>query len=168
MKPWYVGRYEYTIDRQRRLAVPHPWREEGAAPDRFLLIPDRRGCIMAIPAEIFAQWVEGLRSGAIGDPAVGEALAELGFRSADVSCDSQGRITITPDLMQHAGLKAGGKALLVGAVLSILIWLPRRWEERDRTVQDPMATLADHTRSNNIGTAMYEILAGSRRSQPPP
>jgi DNA-binding transcriptional regulator/RsmH inhibitor MraZ len=55
-------------------------------------------------------------------------MGTIGSLGEKVVCDRQGRFTLTPKLMAHAGIT--NKALLIGAITTIQIWEPAIWEER--------------------------------------
>ncbi len=125
---WFLGEFEYTVDSQRRIAVPSQWRR--AAPDEnsFFLLPGREKSVQIVPAETFRELLMKLRKVSFADSQAAVAMATIGSMAQDCRCDRQGRITLPPRLMEHAGID--DRALLIGAVTTIQVWNPEAWKER--------------------------------------
>ena len=121
----FMGSHDKTVDSQRRVALPRPWRvqEEG---DAFVLFPGRGGCLQLIPMAAFKPLFEKLLKVSFADPKAGPALANLAALAQQVVCDNQGRIAMTPALMAWA--KLDKSAVLVGAFTTIQIWNPEAWQ----------------------------------------
>ena len=79
-----------------------------------------------MPAEMFAETLAQFRRVSFASREAMTALASLGSRSAEISCDKQGRFAIPAKLLAHAGIE--DKTLLVGTGSLIQIWQPERWE----------------------------------------
>ncbi|MFW5803279.1 MAG: division/cell wall cluster transcriptional repressor MraZ [Verrucomicrobiota bacterium] len=121
----FLGRHECSVDAQRRLAVPSSWRGDGAC---FYLLPGRGHSIQMIPDWSFQSLVEKLRKVSFADGQAARALAQIGSIAQEVRCDKQGRITLSPDLVNYAGLK--GRALLLGSVTFAQIYAPETWQDQ--------------------------------------
>jgi MraZ protein len=124
----FLGEHEYTVDSQRRVALPKAWRRDDAARNRFFLLPGREKSLQLVPGEMFQELLLKLRKVSFADAKAAIALATIGSMAQEVTCDRQGRITMTPKLMDHAGITE--KALLLGAVTTVQIWEPDAWEAR--------------------------------------
>ncbi len=122
----FLGMYDKTIDTQRRIALPRPWRQSEQGGDQFVLLPGRTGCLQLIPGAMFATLFEKLRQVSFADREAGIALASLAAVAQMVVCDSQGRIQLTGKLMEMANLDKN--SVLVGAFTSIQIWAPEAWK----------------------------------------
>ncbi len=122
VKKVFLGEYRHTVDRQRRLAMPSDWRSGGDTPTVFYLVPGPNEVIMALPEKIFEKLVYGNAAEvSFADAENIEALADLGSVAQRCKCDTQGRISLTPDLMACANLEISGMALLKGSVTMIRI-----------------------------------------------
>lgn len=124
----YLGEYPYTVDAQRRVAIPSGWRAESRGGDHFVLLPGRDRALLLVPAATFDALIAKLRTVSFADAQAGVALASIGALAADCRTDGQGRITLTPELMAHAGI--GDRAVLVGAFTTIQVWEPESWRRR--------------------------------------
>ncbi len=124
----FLGEHEYAVDKQRRVAIPSQWRGDSLEENRFFLFPGRDRSLQLVPSETFQAMIEKLRKVSFADARAATALATIGSMAAECVCDKQGRITMTKNLMDHAGIK--GKALLLGALTTVQIWTPENWAKR--------------------------------------
>lgn len=124
----YLGEHEYTVDSQRRVAIPKGWRHGSDEGNRFFLLPGREKSLQLVPAPIFHELLAKLRRVSFADAQAAVALATIGGMAQEVTCDRQGRLALNPKLMAHAGIV--DKALLIGAVTTIQIWEPQTWQAR--------------------------------------
>jgi MraZ protein len=136
MEAWFLGEFEYTLDAQRRLAIPSQWRRGQDQGARFFLLPGRERSVQVIPGSAFNELLTRLRRVSFADAQASVALATIGSMATECGCDGQGRISLSPQLMEHAGLASRGPVLLLGAVTTIQIWAPSVWRSRrlDRDV----------------------------------
>jgi MraZ protein len=118
----FTGEYEYSLDSQRRVAIPKPWRVEGL---RYFLLPGRDGILQLIPEYTFKDFLAKVRKVSLTNAAVGRALAKLGARAQECSCDKQGRISVTPKLKEYAGIES--ELVMVGAFTHAQIWTKEAW-----------------------------------------
>lgn len=122
----YLGRHEYRVDAQRRIALPKAWRPQSPSENSYFLLKGRERSLQMIPARVFLPFLQKLLSVSFANREAALALASFGEGTEEVSCDGQGRITLTPHLLEHSGID--GPAILVGAVTTIQIWNPESWE----------------------------------------
>ena len=125
---WFLGEFEYTVDKQRRVAIPSNWRGDDPDANRFFLLPGRDRSLQLVPADTFLELLNRLRKVSFADSQAAVALATIGSMAQECNCDKQGRISMTQKLMDHAGIES--KALLVGAVATAQIWNPETWEQK--------------------------------------
>ncbi|NOY81826.1 MAG: hypothetical protein GXP31_12590 [Kiritimatiellaeota bacterium] len=138
---WFLGQYEYVLDRQRRVAIPSAWREADRSKNRFILMPGPNRGIHVIPASMFEELVQKLRRAPFGDAKVADALAFVGSKGHDSTCDTQGRISLTPQLMEHAGLEPQAKVVLVGGITTIQVFAPANWQARPKDQDESLNVL---------------------------
>jgi len=124
----FLGEFEYTLDAQRRLALPKAWRGTEPNNNRFFLLPGRDRSLQLVPAAVFQDMLQKLRRVSFADAQAAVALATIGSMAQELACDRQGRIALHPKLMTHAGIT--DKALLLGAVTTIQIWEPGAWQQK--------------------------------------
>src|SRR5262245_17218532 len=124
----FLGTATYSIDEKGRLVVPASMRRVGGSRkplSAFVLMRGLDGCLWMYAQEDWGRLEELLQRLSTG-PRDYRAFARTALVGAGkVTVDKQGRITISPSLMGHAGL--GKEAVLHGQVGRIEIWAPERF-----------------------------------------
>lgn len=127
----FLGEFEHSLDSQRRIAIPRPWRRKEQE-ERFILVPGRGKVLQIIPYESFKEnFLNKAKKVSLADAEGAAALATLGSRAQECVCDKQGRIQINQRLLDYAGLK--DPVMLIGAVSIIQIWDAERWKNNQIT-----------------------------------
>jgi len=99
----YTGFHPHSIDAQRRVAIPREWRKDAGDDAVFYLLPGRNQTIQVLPKELFEQEIlDKVRKVSFANAEKSQALAMIGAKASRSSCDKQGRITMTQELMEHA------------------------------------------------------------------
>ncbi len=120
MSKVFFGNVTHAIDRQRRVAIPSDWR--GKKDTVFYVIPGTNEEISVLSEKEFNKMILGPAEGVeFTDADSADALSDLGSMGQVCKCDSQGRICLSSDLLEYAGLEVSGMALLKGSVTSIRI-----------------------------------------------
>jgi len=124
----FLGTETYSIDDKNRVVVPGSMRRVGNSKtplNRFVLMRGLDGCVWLYAQEDWKRLEDLLQRLSTG-PRDHRAFARTALVGASkVAVDKQGRITISPSLMGHAGL--GKEAVLHGQVGRIEIWSPDRF-----------------------------------------
>jgi MraZ protein len=126
----FLGTEKYSIDEKNRVVIPASMRSvRGSSSEvtSFTMMRGLDGCVWLYAEEDWGKLEDLLQRLSTGakDQRAFARTALVG--AAKVAVDKQGRITITPSLMGHAGL--GKDALLHGQVGRIEIWSPDRFEK---------------------------------------
>ena len=122
----FVSNYTHAIDSQRRIAIPSEWRKKDGETS-FYLLPAKENIVQLIPKEVFYQQVIlKAQKMSLADARLQRDLALYASRAQNCICDKQGRIQLSPQLMEHGGFR--DKIVLVGAFSLIQLWTPERWE----------------------------------------
>ena len=124
----FLGEYEYTVDAQRRIAIPKAWWNTAPNGNHFYLLPGRGQSLQLVPGPAFQELLQKLRRVSFADGQAAVALATIGSMAQEIRCDRQGRMSLSQKLMDHAGIV--DKALMLGAVTTIQIWEPGRWQRQ--------------------------------------
>ena len=144
----FRGRYEHTIDRKGRIAIPAKFREvlEQEYDGQPLIVTNMEKCLVALP---LPEWVR-FEERAVEIPTT-DPKAQLWLRfflAAAVECplDRQGRILIPTNLREHAALDRS--AVLSSMGRRFEIWSKDRLQqELARAQAEPdeyMAALAKY------------------------
>jgi MraZ protein len=125
----FLGTETYSIDGKNRVVVPAAMRNVGASKkpiEKFVMMRGLDGCVWLYAQEDWKRLEDLLQRLSTG-PKDHRAFARTALVGASkVTVDKQGRITISPSLMGHAGL--GKEAVLHGQVGRIELWSPDRFQ----------------------------------------
>lgn len=139
----FYGTDTYAIDHKGRISVPLAMRR---VPGRskpladFILVRGFEKCLALYTPDHWKRFEERLLAIPIGN-AKGRAFARAYLMDATpVTVDAQGRVTIPPSLMDHAGL--GKEAVLHGQIDRIEIWNPDRLKAVVADAQQQLESLA--------------------------
>ena len=122
----FVGEFDRSVDNAGRVALPAEFREQLGA--GCYLTADPNGFVaLTTAADFERKGAELLEKVSRGEVTVA-ALRKFSKSSNLVSVDKQGRITLDDALRQHAGIRPGEQAKLVGMLDKLEIWRPSRFE----------------------------------------
>ena len=119
-----VGRFARTLDPKKRLTIPSEWRtalglnEPGAYV--YVVANPTLECLNILPRNFLESRLAELEQKAIFDDALNEKLEAIGENVQLLEVDSQGRIRISNELLDMAGLKDG--VVLKGLFRMAQIW----------------------------------------------
>ena len=128
----FAGRFQHNLDAKKRLTVPSKWRFEGDEKVQYLAVANPAGCVTLYPPERVEKLEALLDEQSMFDPEEQEAMMGFFEMSSFVGCDKSGRIALSDDLLEHAGLDK--EVTLVGMINQFHIWAPDRYENM-RSVQ---------------------------------
>ncbi|MDD3118808.1 MAG: hypothetical protein PHQ27_06500 [Victivallales bacterium] len=120
---YYFGEFTHTLDSQRRIAIPSEWRSKQEE-SRFIMLPGR-DALMLIPFASFREFLKKAQKVSFANRKAQLALAQIGARVQECTCDKQGRIKVSQKLLDPYGISE--QAILVGAFTSIQMWNPEHW-----------------------------------------
>ncbi len=126
---FFVGEYEHTLDKQRRIAIPSCWRKKDI-PSRFIILPGRDNKLQVMPYEHFQDFIKKAKQVSFANAKKRLALAQMGSKAHDCTCDKQGRIQIPLRLIDYASLKCDKNepVVLVGAFDEIQVMTKATWD----------------------------------------
>jgi MraZ protein len=137
----FVGTFRHSVDEKKRVAIPAKWRAAARGSQEFFVLPDPKNCLQVLPVTAMEKMLQKADDISIGDYERRDVVRVLASRGHATPCDKQGRIALTDELLQHAGIEKD--AVLVGVLNRFEIWSPERWEQLDRTA---MANFAEAAR----------------------
>jgi len=136
----FRGRYQHTIDPKGRLSIPARFRDVLAQFDGHLVVVPNDHALEVHPIEDWERIESKLREQSIFNPEVRDISRLYISRAMDATIDAAGRILITPDVRQQAGLQRE-VTLLGGGLRHFEIWDRQRFEEYERTRSDRLPSL---------------------------
>src|ERR1700690_4213453 len=126
----FVGTFRHSVDEKKRVAIPAKWRAAAKGSQEFYVLPDPKNCLVVLPASAMEKMLERADDISIGEYARRDVLRVIASRAHGSPCDKQGRISLTEELLKHAGIEK--EAVLAGALTRFEIWSPARWAEVER------------------------------------
>jgi len=126
----FVGTFRHSVDDKKRVAIPAKWRAAARGSEEFYVLPDPKRCLMVLPAAAMDKMLQKADEITIGEYDRRDVLRVIASRAHGTSCDKQGRITLTDELLRHAGIEKD--AVVVGVLNRFEIWSPKQWAELDQ------------------------------------
>ncbi len=128
----FLGKHYRTVDDKSRLVLPPPFRRELEADGRQLVVlaPHQDGCLMLIRPADFAAEVEGMKEHR-KTPEGRELYRYFTTNAQEHELDKAGRITVSEEFRQLAGLEVGAEAAIVGLYDYAEIWNRDRYAAND-------------------------------------
>ena len=129
-RPRYTGLFKHSLDEKNRLTIPSGWRVAHTDQDDFVALPHPDGYIAVLPPAEVDRLYEKSAAKNLSDSEAQDVLTRLFAYAQTLRFDKQGRINLTPELLQHAGVTK--EAVLAGSLAKFAIWSPERWDEKNR------------------------------------
>jgi MraZ protein len=126
-KALYTGLFRHTLDEKGRLTIPSAWRNAHEEGDTFLAAPHPDGYVAVLPPAEVEKLHAKIAQMALSDGAGQDFAARFFAQTQSFSFDKQGRVGITGELLQHAGIAK--EAVLAGSLTKFNIYAPGRWEK---------------------------------------
>ncbi len=125
----FYGKYSHGLDAKNRLFIPAKYRPELG--DVFYIVPSCVDSHLMIYTQ--NRWDRLIADLNAHPDAKVEKLRRFFFsKSIDVSCDTHGRIILSPELIEYAKIKKG--AIISGMGDYAEIWSEELWKEKVETV----------------------------------
>ena len=144
-KPTFLGNFQVSIDEKNRVAIPKSLRETlargyGDESDRVICtVAVGRPAIAVYPASQFYDLLSKLQEATELNVDTQDMLMLLSSRARECPIDRQGRIRLTDDLKQTAGVDR--EACFCGHFSRMQIWSPERYNEFMKKASDSMSDM---------------------------
>lgn len=137
----FLGTHRRTADGKGRLLLPKPFR--GELGPSCVITKGQDGHLVVYSQDGWNQRASEVRSGYSRETASGRRFRRLTFFGAasPQSMDAQGRVTVTTELREHAGIECGGEVVVVGVDDEIELWSAPVFQ---RHVEEAEHSAADH------------------------
>jgi MraZ protein len=126
-KAFFTGLFRHTLDEKSRVTIPSAWRTAHAEGDVFLATPHPDGYLAVLPPAEVEKLHAKFADMKLSDGAAQDFSSRFFARTQSFSFDKQGRIGLTADLLEHAGIAK--EAVLVGSLTKFNIYSPSRWQK---------------------------------------
>jgi MraZ protein len=126
----FIGSETSVIDAKGRITVPARLRKglDPDAADTFTIIRWPDGAVHMYPLDEWRRFADKLRRLSKGDDEAKAVFLLLSESAHETTIDGQGRVSLTPRLIELGGLER--TARLVGALDHIEIWSPERFDSQ--------------------------------------
>jgi MraZ protein len=130
-KAFYTGLFRHTLDDKGRLTIPSAWRYAHEESDAFLATPHPDGYIAVLPPAEVEKLHAKISATKLSDAAAQAFASKFFSKTQSFSFDKAGRVILDAELLEHAGIKRGGDAVLVGSLTKFNVYNPARWKQED-------------------------------------
>ncbi len=135
----FLGTYRHAVDSKGRIAIPARFREQ--LPSGTVILKGPEGCLQVYPPEEWAKEQADQRLGS-STPAEERRLMRMMFSGArECEFDGQGRIALSGDHRDYAGITAS--AVIVGVNNIIEIWNEDVWRRIGEATADEYTRIQD-------------------------
>ena len=139
----FRGRYQHTIDPKGRLSIPAKFRDAlagyGEQGSQLIVVPNEHA-LEVHPLDEWQRIEDKLNAQPMFSSEVRQVSRLYMSRAKEAAVDSAGRILLSPDTRQQAGLEKD--VTLVGGGRKLFeVWDRARFEEYERTQGDSLPTL---------------------------
>ena len=143
----FIGEYAYSLDSKGRVNVPAKFRQSLSEDNEntFVITRGVDPCIWVYPLSHWKEIESNLRSLSSISKIHRTFVRNTARYASPSTYDKQGRITLTPSLIEYADLDKD--ALIIGMINKMEIWNPNRLDETDQ-------------QNMEIDPAAYDDLAG--------
>lgn len=143
-RKFYTGLFRHSLDDKGRLTIPSSWRAAHQEDERFLATPHPDGYIAVLPPGEVDKLHEKISAMKMSNAKAQSFAARFFSQTQDFSFDKAGRVGLSDELLQHAGIDK--EAVLVGTLTKFHIYSPARWQQEE-----------SNTAGDNFGDMMREV-----------
>ena len=124
----FTGEYFHQLDAKNRIRIPAKFRKELG--DEYYFAYGTNNCIFVFPKAKMEEYLDVLGATKISDLEAQKRVRMFTRTCVSVEEDSQGRVTLSPELRRHAKLGKEDKDLVIcGAVNRVEIWNKKIYDE---------------------------------------
>ncbi len=120
----FLGTHNPKLDDKGRLTLPAKFRE--ALAGGLMITKGQDHCLYVFPRAEFEQMARKVAEAPFTNESVRAYQRYLFAGTDEQEQDSQGRISIAPELRRYAGLSK--ECVVIGAITRLEIWDSRRWQ----------------------------------------
>jgi MraZ protein len=135
----FLGTHTPRLDDKGRLALPARFRPE--LEGGLVICKGQDRCLFVFPVTEFARFTDALRSAPVTDRRVRDYGRVLFASASNETPDTQGRITVPPQLRSYAGLTK--ECVVIGANTRIEVWDAGAWQNYLQTTEQSFADIAE-------------------------
>lgn len=128
----FTGEYSYSLDSKGRVNIPARYRQALSADNEntFIATRGQDPCVWVYPMIEWKKIETELRKLSSVSGIHRTFIRQIARSASPSTYDKQGRITLTPSLIEYADLDKD--ALIIGMINKMEIWNPDRLDETDQ------------------------------------
>ena len=140
-----IGRYGRSLDDKGRVTLPSKLRRAllSAEAKSVVVLPGHEGCLYVYPVELFIRESDTLSGGSVASRPQRELRRTMAMDATEQDVDSQGRILLSDELRDYAGVARGGHVIFLGVMNFVEIWSLDRYRERVEPLRGRIDELTD-------------------------
>jgi MraZ protein len=135
----FLGTHTPRLDDKGRLALPARFRPE--LEGGLVICKGQDRCLFVFGVAEFERFTESLRNAPVTDRRVRDYGRVLFASASNETPDSQGRITVPPQLREYAGLSKD--CVVIGANTRIEVWDAHAWQAYLEGTEQAFADIAE-------------------------
>ena len=136
----FRGQFDYSLDAKNRLNIPPKFRS--AFSDGLVLLKWLEPCVAIWTPQGFDAMTESYFAGQHPfSPERRKLTRFFTHNSFDAELDASGRVTLSPKLLEHAGIERS--VVVAGNDDHLELWEPGRWRAEQESLSDEVIGLAE-------------------------
>ena len=130
-KNTFIGEYSYSLDTKGRVNVPAKFRQSLSKKNEntFIITRGMDSCIYVYPLSQWKKIEDSLREISSLSKIHRTFVRSTARYASSSTYDKQGRITLTPSLIEYAKIEK--EVLIIGMVNKMEIWNPKQLKETE-------------------------------------
>lgn len=127
----FTGEFKHTIDAKGRVSVPSDMRDalRSLDDDKFVVTQGvGDACLWVLPMSAWKELTDIIKKKGLGGRALTRLRRKLFTNAKNSGLDKVGRISLTEQAIEYAGL--GKDVVFAGVGTHIELWAPDQWDEQ--------------------------------------
>ena len=128
----FVGEYSHNIDAKGRIIIPAKFREHLG--EQFMITRGFEGCLFVYPMDVWEELADNLSKLPSNQKSARHLQRVFLSGAAEAEPDKQGKVLITPNHREHAGLSK--EVVIIGVSKRVEIWDAQRWRDYSQNEEE--------------------------------
>ncbi len=142
----FMGEFHHSLDNKGRIIIPAKFREELG--DKFVITRGIENCLFAYPMTNWEKITTKLESLPFTKKDARQFVRFFLSGATTAEFDKQGRINITPPLIDYA--KITKECVVIGTGDRLEIWSLEAWNEFFNSAKDNMSDIAENLFNESV------------------
>ena len=128
----FVGEYSHNIDAKGRIIIPAKFREQLG--EQFMITRGFEDCLFVYPMDVWEELADNLSKLPSNQKSARHLQRVFLSGAAEAEPDKQGKVLITPNHREHAGLSK--EVVIIGVSKRVEIWDAQRWRDYSQNEEE--------------------------------